>query len=92
MSDELASGLLVAREFIPARVRRAVYALGSVCGYLLAAAVVGFTVAGVETPLPLAVALGVLGALMGPLGQLAAANTPRDLPVLEEEAGGLDDA
>lgn len=81
MQSNEVEGLLVAREFIPARARRALYALGSICGYLLSAAVVGFTVAGVDTPLPVAVALGVLGALMGPLGQLAAANTATAEPL-----------
>jgi hypothetical protein len=73
--DDYADGLEVAKEFIPARTRRAVYAAASILGYVLAAAVVGFTVAGVDVPTAVAVALAVLGALVGPIGQLAAANT-----------------
>ena len=42
---------------------------------LLAAAVVGFAAAGAQVPTALAVALAVLGALLGPIGQLAATNT-----------------
>ena len=61
--------------FAAARTRRALYAGASILGYLLAAAVVGFTVAGVDVPTALAVALAVLGALVGPIGQLAANNT-----------------
>ena len=77
MSDEdLVAGLEVAQEFIPARARRALYAAASILGYLLAAAVVGFAAAGADVPTALAVALAVLGALVGPIGQLAAANTP----------------
>lgn len=78
--DELGTGLEVAKEFIPPRARRAVYAGASILGYLLAAAVVGCSVAGVDVPDALAVALAVLGALMGPIGQLAATNTD---PVVE---------
>lgn len=73
--DVPAAGLEVAKEFLPARVRRGTYAAVSILGYLLSAAVVGFTVAGVDTPTGLAVSLAVLGALTGPIGQLAASNT-----------------
>ena len=81
--QQLGDGLEVAKEFIPARARRAVYASASILGYLLAAAVVGFTAAGTEVPTALAVALAVLGALLGPIGQLAATNTPVPLPPVE---------
>jgi hypothetical protein len=82
MSDDqvLEGGLEVAKEFIPARTRRAVYAAASILGYLLAAAVVGFVTAGADVPVALAVALAVLGALVGPIGQLAASHTPLPLP------------
>ncbi len=80
-NDELIEvGLEVAKEFIPARVRRGVYAAASILGYLLAAAAVGFAAAGATVPTALVVALAVSGALMGPIGQLAAANVPTDLP------------
>lgn len=84
MSDDvydaqLEDGLEVVKEFVPARTRRAVYAGASILGYLLAAAVVGFVTAGVDVPVALAVALAVLGSLMGPIGQLAASNTPAPL-------------
>lgn len=72
---QLEVGLEVAKEFLPARVRRGVYALASIVGYLLAATVVGFAAAGESVPTGLAVALAVLGALLGPIGQLAASNT-----------------
>lgn len=74
MSDDLTGGLGVAREMIPARVRRGLYAAGSLAGYALTAAVVGFTAAGADVPGGVTVALSVLGALAGPLGQLAAVN------------------
>ena len=75
MSDTYADGLDAARELIPARARRTLYAAGSLAGYALAAAAVGFTAAGTDVPQGVGVALAVLGALMGPLGQLAASNT-----------------
>lgn len=75
---EQQEGLLVAREFIPARVRRAVYAAAALAGYALTAAAVGFAAAGATVPTPVPVALGVLGSLIGPLGQLAAVNTPAE--------------
>lgn len=80
---QLDTGLELAKEFLPPRVRRAVYAAASLIGYLLAAAVVGFAAAGQEVPTGLAVALAVLGALLGPIGQLAATNTPVPLPPVE---------
>jgi hypothetical protein len=80
---ENADGLTVARELIPPKVRRGIYAAASLLGYALGAVVVGYAsavVVGYATPgdLPeyVPVALAVLGALMGPLGQLAATNTP----------------
>lgn len=80
MSDgSMAGGLEVAREFIPRPARRGLYAGASIIGYLLSAAVVGFTVADVPVPVPLTVALAVLGALLGPIGQLAASNTPHQV-------------
>lgn len=82
MSDEqqLEIGLEVAKEFIPPRARRALYGAASILGYILAAAVVGFAAAGQDVPTALAVALAVLGALLGPIGQLAAANVPMPPP------------
>lgn len=82
-------GLEAAKEFLPGRLRRGIYATSSVLGYVLAAAVVGFVAAGAAVPVGLAVALAVLGALVGPIGQLAASNTPIPLapaPVIEGEA------
>ena len=70
-------GLTVARELLPAKVRRGIYAGASLAGYALGAVVVGYATLGTETlPEYVPVALAVLGALMGPLGQLAATNTP----------------
>jgi hypothetical protein len=70
-------GLTVARELIPAKVRRGIYAAASLVGYALGAVVVGYATLGTEAlPEFVPVALAVLGALMGPLGQLAATNTP----------------
>lgn len=78
---ENVDGLAVARELIPARIRKAIYAGASLIGYLLAAVVAGMASAvamGVIDSIPsgLSIALAVLGALTGPLGQLAAANVP----------------
>lgn len=86
---DMAGGLEVAREFIPRAARRALYAAASIVGYLLSAAVVGFTVADVPVPTPLTVALAVLGALLGPIGQLAASNVaPPTQPPAELEVLG----
>lgn len=88
-------GLSVARELIPARVRRWIYASASLVGYALAAVAVGMETAGVDVPTAVTVALAVLGSLTGPLGQLAAANVVHaqgegssddDVPIAE---GGL---
>jgi hypothetical protein len=73
--DEYQAGLEVARDVIPARVRRWIYALASLVGLVMTAVVVGFTTAGVEVPSWVTLTLAVLGALMTPLGLLAAANT-----------------
>jgi hypothetical protein len=72
---ENADGLTVARELIPPKVRRGIYAAASLLGYALGAVVVGYATPG-DLPEYVPVALAVLGALMGPLGQLAATNTP----------------
>ncbi len=70
-------GLTVARELISPKVRRWLYAGASLLGYVLGAVVVGYAALGTEAlPQAVPVALAVLGALMGPLGQLAASNTP----------------
>jgi hypothetical protein len=70
-------GLTVARELMPPKVRRWLYAGASLLGYVLGAVVVGYAALGTEdVPEGIPVALAVLGALMGPLGQLAASNTP----------------
>lgn len=69
-------GLAVARELIPAKVRKAIYAAVSLAGYGLSAVAVGMVAAGAAVPEAVPTALAVLGALTGPLGQLAASNTP----------------
>ena len=77
MSDfDASDGLLVARELIPAKVRRAIYAAAALAGYALAAVAVGLVAGGLAIPTAVTVALAALGALMGPLGMLAAANVP----------------
>lgn len=73
--DELVTGLEVAKEFIPVRTRRLLYAAVSILGYLLSAVAVGFAAAGADIPVAVIVALAILGALIGPIGQLAASNT-----------------
>ncbi len=87
---ENADGIAVARELIPARIRKALYAGASLLGYGLAAAAVGLTTAGVAVPEAVTVSLAVLGALTGPLGQLAASNTPTPA-VAPDPAEGLAD-
>ena len=82
------AGLAVARELIPARIRRGLYAAASLLGYALAAVVVGITAAGIAVPAPVTVALAVLGSLMGPLGQLAAVNTTNATPLPLDEPDG----
>lgn len=78
-------GIDVARELIPARVRRGLYAASSLAGYGLAATAVGMTAASGEVPQWVTVALATLGALIGPIGQLAATNTrPAAAVVLPE--------
>lgn len=88
----LGEGLEVAKEFLPPRVRRGIYAAASILGYLLAAAVVGFAAAGEGVPSWLAVALAVLGALLGPIGQLAATNTTVSTPAVVVEVVDVDDS
>lgn len=73
---ELSSGLEVAKEFISSRVRRAIYAIASILGYLLSATAIGFASAGYDVPVAVLVSMAVMGALIGPIGQLAATNTP----------------
>lgn len=72
---ELSNGLEVAKEFLPPRARRLVYACVSILGYLLGAAAIGFAAAGVGIPTGIIVATSILGYLIGPIGQLAASNT-----------------
>lgn len=86
MSDDLTGGLEVAREMIPAVVRRGMYAAASLASLALTAAVVGFTAAATSVPVAVTIALSVIGSLAGPLGMLAAVNTPtvRALPVVED--------
>lgn len=86
MSEQvvLSAGLDVAKEFIPRRVRRLLYASTSIVGYLLLAVVAGFAAADVAIPKALVIALAVLGSLTGPIGQLAASNTTsNELPERE---------
>lgn len=81
----MVGGLDVARELIPATARRWIYAGISILGYALGATAVGVTAAGQDVPTFVTVALAVTGFLAGPVGQLAAANTPRPLPEQVDE-------
>ena len=78
---ENADGIAAARDLIPAPIRKAIYAGAALLGYTLAAVAVGLTTADVPVPEAVTVALAVLGGLAGPLGQLAAANVPREVPL-----------
>lgn len=89
---ESAAGLDVARELIPAHVRRWIYAGVSLAGYALAAIAVGLTTAGVDVPTSVTVALAVLGAMTGPVGQLAATNVPTTVPLPDNGEGQPDGA
>ena len=88
-------GIAVARELIPARARRTIYAAASLAGLALTAAVVGFTAVSQTVPDWLTATLAVLGALTAPLGMLAASNVaaaPTPPPILGAEEEGADGA
>lgn len=76
-------GLEAAKEFIPPKFRRFLYASLSVFGYLLGAIAVGFTATGGDVPQALVVAMAVSGFLLGPIGQLAATNTTVSKPLYD---------
>ena len=87
-SYDNADGITAARELIPARIRKAIYAGAALLGYGLAAVAVGLTTAGAAVPEAVTVSLAVLGALTGPLGQLAATNVPAGPVALPDPSEG----
>lgn len=87
MSTFDTDGIAVARELIPARARKIIYAAASLASVALAAVVVGFTASTSPVPESVTIIMAVLGALMGPLGMLAASNVPATTALPEADAG-----
>jgi hypothetical protein len=66
--------LTIARELIPARIRRWIYAFVSLAGIVLNSTLVGVVASGADAPTWVVVAIAVVGSLAAPLGFLAANN------------------
>lgn len=75
--------LTIAREMIPANVRKWLYVVISLTGVVLTAVMAGFAAAAIAIPVWVTVGLTVLGVLAGPFGFLAANNVTLPLPPLE---------